>query len=74
MTRTARQVRLLAETLDSQGKADAPIAVIGTRSNLLREFKPAERGGALRCGSHELQLIKRAPKAAPLDNLDWVGP
>jgi hypothetical protein len=72
MTRTARQVRLLADTLDSQGKADQPITVIGTRAHLMRQFKPAKRGGVLLCGNHELRLIKRAPKGQ-LQNHDWAG-
>lgn len=70
--KTARQVRLLAATLDAHGKADAPIAVIGTRRYLLPEFKPQKRGEPLRCGDHEIQLVPRT-KAAELENLDWVN-
>jgi hypothetical protein len=57
MTTTARQVRLLAECLDGQGKADVPITVIGSRAHLRKEF-PAE---------------KRGETPAELQNLDWVG-
>lgn len=42
---TARQIELLADALDGQGKAEACIDVIGTRANLLRDFKPRKRGG-----------------------------
>jgi len=72
MTTTARQIKLLAETLDQQGKADAPIEVIGTRANLRKAFPPEKRGGSLRCGSHELRLSRR-PESVELQNLDWVG-
>lgn len=73
MTRTTRQIRLLAEVLDSQGKADQPITVIGSRANLRPVFKPAKRGGQLMCGEHPLQLVKRAPKGV-LQNHDWISP
>lgn len=71
MTTTARQIRLLAETLDQQGKVDAPIVAIGTRAFLRPEFKPAKRGGPLMCGTHEVQLVKRASKVE-LQNFDWL--
>lgn len=72
MTTTARQVRLLAECLDGQGKADVPITVIGSRAHLRKEFPAEKRGGALRCGTHELVLVQRETPAE-LQNLDWVG-
>jgi hypothetical protein len=72
--KTARQVRLLAEVLDQQGKQDAPIAVIGTRAHLRREFPAPKRGAPLMCGCHELHLICREPPRAPLENLDWIAP
>jgi hypothetical protein len=66
-----RQVKLLAEFLDQNGKPDQPITVIGSRAHLRREFKPESRGGPLRVGRHELQVIARAPKGQ-LQNMDWV--
>lgn len=71
MTNTARQIRLLAETLDYQGKVDTPIVVIGTRPNLRPEFKPCKRGGPLMCGGHELRLVKRE-RPGELLNMDWI--
>lgn len=67
---TARQVELVAETLDSQGKDEAPIVVTATRGTLRATFPPAKRGGPLRCGKHELVLVARPPKAEPLANMD----
>lgn len=67
---TARQVELVAETLDSQGKDEAPIVVTAARATLCPTFPPAKRGGPLRCGKHELVLVPRAPKAEPLPNLE----
>lgn len=74
MSRTERQIRLLAATLDSQGKADQPITVIGTRAYLRRSFKPMKRGGQLMCGAHPLRLVKRAPKGVAQQTFDWVSP
>lgn len=70
--RTARQIKLLADVLDQQGKVDAPIVVIGTRPNLRPDFPPQKRGGPLHCRSHELRLVQRVG-AEELQNLDWVG-
>jgi hypothetical protein len=69
--RTARQIRLLANVLDEQGKADAPIVCIGTRQNIMRDFKPEKRGEVLRVDGHEIQLIKRATEGE-LQNYDWI--
>lgn len=71
--KTARQVRLLAATLDTHGKPDAPIAVISSRRYLLPEFPPEKRGGPLKCEGHELNLLKRAQRGE-LQNLDWLTP
>lgn len=68
----ARNVRLLAETLDQQGKADVPIAVVSTRRTLRPEFPPEKRGGPLRVGQHEIVCVPRTFGDAP-QNLDWVG-
>lgn len=70
---TARQVELVAETLDSQGKDEAPIVVTATRATLRATFPPTKRGGPLRCGKHELVLVPRPPKAKPLANLDMFA-
>lgn len=67
-----RQIKLLADFLDQQGKVDQPISVIGTRAYLRKEFKAESRGGPLKIGTHELQVIARSPKVE-LQNLDWVS-
>lgn len=69
--RTARQVKLLADVLDQQGKRDQPITVIGSRRNLRKHFPADKRGGPLWCREHYLQLVKRAPKGEA-QNADWV--
>lgn len=69
---TARQIKLLAETLDQQGKPDAPIVVVGTRANLRSEFPAPKRGAPLQCGSHELVIVSRTPDELPPENLDWI--
>jgi hypothetical protein len=69
---TFRQVQKLAEFYDTKGQPEQPITVIGTRAHLRKEFKPAERGGALKAGTHELRIVPRTPKGE-LQNMDWVG-
>lgn len=73
MNATARQVRLLAEVLDQQGRVDAPIVVIGSRAHLRPEFPARTRGGPLVCGTHELRLVKREKKPGELQSWDWIG-
>lgn len=68
----ARNVRLLAETLDQQGKTDVPITVVGTRRTLRPEFPPAKRGAPLKVGEHEIRCVPRE-FGSPPENLDWVG-
>lgn len=58
------QIVRIASVLDSQGKADAPIAVQANRATLRAVFKPEKRGGPLRYGRHELQLTP-APRRDP---------
>jgi hypothetical protein len=72
MSTLARNIKLLAQALDQQGKSDAPITVAATRAYLRKDFKPAKRGGVLLCGSHELRLTQRAEPESP-ENHDWVG-
>jgi len=55
---TMASIIRVAGELDTQGRPEQPIAVNGSRSYLIKAFKPRERSGPLYCGDHPLVLPK----------------
>lgn len=58
--KTSHQIHQVAALLDSQGKSECQITVIGSREYLRPCFPPLVRGGPLMCGKHEIVLLERA--------------
>lgn len=52
---TNRCIKDLAAHYDETGKPEVEITVNASRRTLLRDFKPAKRGGPLHCGRHLLR-------------------
>lgn len=59
-------VNRMADHLDQQGKPGAEILVAVTRSTLMKDIKPVERGGPLYVRGHK---INHKPRVDP----NWTG-